>query len=120
MPLLADRVRDTTTTVSNSICTVSGTPPTGFNTFASAFGVGDTFYYAIIAQAGGLWEGGIGTMTNSTSFTRDQVLSGSSGANTWITFSAGTKDVICSMPAFAIDPNNLGLKLALQYNWILP
>ena len=99
MPLvLADRVRETTTTTGQGTITLAGAV-TGFQTF-SAVGNANTTYYTIAGQGTAEWEVGIGTYTASgTTLSRDTVLASSAGAPTKTTFSAGTKDVFVTYPA---------------------
>jgi hypothetical protein len=96
--VLADRVRQTTTTTGQGTITLNGTV-TGFQSF-SAIGNANTTYYAIVGQNSSEWEVGIGTYTLSgTTLSRDTVLSSSAGGTTKTTFSAGTKDVFVTYPA---------------------
>lgn len=99
MPLvLADRVKETTTTVGTGTITLGGAA-TGFQSF-SVVGNGNTTYYTIAGQGTSEWEVGIGTYTSSgTTLSRDTVLASSAGAPTKTTFSAGTKDVFVTYPA---------------------
>jgi Fibronectin type III domain len=97
----ADRVKDTASTTGTGAITLSGSAPSGFKTFGSAFGVGVTFPYCIVSSSGE-WEIGYGTMTSSTSFSRDTVLS-SSNSGAAVSFSAGTKDVFCTLTAADIS-----------------
>jgi len=99
MPLvLADRVRETTTTTGQGTVTLAGAV-TGFQSF-SVVGNGNTTYYTIAGQGTNEWEVGIGTYTSSgTTLSRDTVLASSAGAPTKTTFSAGTKDVFVTYPA---------------------
>ena len=95
--VLADRVRETTTTAGTGTVTLAGAV-TGFQTF-SAIGNGNTTYYTIAGQGTSEWEVGIGTYTSSgTTLSRDTVLA-SSNAGSKVNFSAGTKDVFCDYPA---------------------
>ena len=98
MPLvLADRVRDTTTTAGTGTVTLSGTAPTGFQNF-SVIGNGNTTYYTI--AGGSQWEVGIGTYSSTgPTLSRDTVLASSAGGTTKVTFSAGTKDVFVTYPS---------------------
>jgi len=99
MPLvLADRVKETTTTTGQGTVTLAGAA-SGFQSFA-VIGNGNTTYYTIAAQAGTEWEVGIGTYTSSgTTLSRDTVLSSSAGGTTKTTFSAGAKDVFVTYPS---------------------
>jgi hypothetical protein len=95
--VLADRVRETTTSTGTTAVTLAGAV-TGFQTFA-AIGDANTTYYAIAGQGTSEWEVGIGTYTASgTTLSRDTVLA-SSNSGSLVNFSAGTKDVFCDYPA---------------------
>lgn len=96
--VLADRVRETTTTAGTGTVTLAGAV-VGFQTFA-AVGDGNVTYYTIAGQGTSEWEVGIGTYTSSgTTLSRDTVLSSSAGGTTKVTFSAGTKDVFVVYPS---------------------
>jgi hypothetical protein len=99
MPLvLADRVKETTTTTGTGTITLDGAA-TGFQSF-SVIGDGNTTYYTIAGQGTSDWEVGIGTYTASgTTLSRDTVLASSAGAPTKTAFSPGTKDVFVTYPA---------------------
>ena len=95
--VLADRVKETTTTTGTGTITLLGAA-TGFQSF-SAIGNANTTYYTIAGQTGGEWEVGIGTYTSSgTTLSRDTILA-SSNSGSAVNFSAGTKDVFCDYPA---------------------
>ena len=98
MPLVvADRVKETTTTTGTGTVTLLGAA-TGFQSF-SAIGNANTTYYCIAGQTGSEWEVGIGTYTSSgTTLSRDTVLA-SSNSGSKVNFSAGTKDVFVTYPA---------------------
>lgn len=105
--VLADRVKDTTTTTGTGPVTLSGTAPAGFQTFGAAIGNGNTTYYTI--AAGSQWEVGIGTYTAAgTSLSRDTVLASSSGGSL-VSFSAGAKDVFVTYPAEKAITDGYGL-----------
>lgn len=96
--ILADRVRETTTT-SGTGSIYFGGAATGFSSFSSVLADGSTTYYAMIATAGGQWEVGVGTYTVATnSLARTTVLS-SSSANALVNFTSGTKTVIITQPS---------------------
>jgi hypothetical protein len=96
--VLADRVRETTTTAGTGTITLGGAV-VGFQTFA-AVGDGNVTYYTIAGQGTSEWEVGIGTYTSSgTLLSRDTVLSSSAGGTTKVTFSAGIKDVFVVYPS---------------------
>ena len=99
MPLvLADRVKETTTTVGTGAVTLGGAA-TGFQSFA-VIGNGNTTYYTIAGQGTSEWEVGIGTYTASgTTLSRDTVLASSAGAPNKTSFSSGTKDVFVTYTA---------------------
>jgi len=95
--VLADRVKETSTTAGTGTLTLSGAS-SGFQSFA-AVGNGNTTYYAISDAATGQWEVGIGTYTSAgTTLSRDTVLSSSAGGGL-VTFGAGSKDVFVTYPS---------------------
>lgn len=94
----ADRVKDTTTTTGTGSVTLSGTAPTGFRTFASAYAVGNPHIPYAIVGATGEWEVGDGTLTASTTLQRYEVYASSNGG-ALVNFSAGTKDVFVTITA---------------------
>ena len=90
--VLADRVKETTTTAGTGAVTLAGASA-GFQTFSSTVGNGNTTYYVIAGQGTSEWEVGIGTYTSAgNTLARTTVLS-SSNAGALVTFSSGTKDV---------------------------
>lgn len=96
--VVADRVKETTTTAGTGTVTLAGAS-TGYQSFA-AIGNGNTTYYTIAGQTTSEWEVGIGTYTSAgTTLSRDTVLSNSLGTTAKINFSAGTKDVFVTYPA---------------------
>jgi hypothetical protein len=95
--VLADRVKETTTTTGTGTVTLLGAS-TGFQSFA-VIGNANTTYYTIASQSGSEWEVGIGTYTSSgTLLARTTVLSSSNGGSA-VNFSAGTKDVFVTQPS---------------------
>jgi hypothetical protein len=107
--VLADRVKETTTTAGTGTVTLLGAA-TGFQSFA-VVGDGNTTFYTIASQTGNEWEVGVGTYaTSGTTLARTTVLSNSAGTQpTALTFSAGTKDVFVTYPAeYAVASTNVG------------
>ena len=104
--VLADRVKETTTTAGTGTVTLLGAS-TGYQSFA-VIGNANTTYYTIASQSGSEWEVGIGTYTSSgTTLARTTVLSNSSATQpSALNFSAGTKDVFVSYPAEYSVTNN--------------
>jgi hypothetical protein len=95
--ILADRVKETTTTTGTGSFTLLGAV-SGFQSFA-AIGDTNTTYYTAVGRTTSEWEVGIGTYTASgTTLARTTVLS-SSNSNAAVSFSAGTKDVFVTYPA---------------------
>ena len=97
--VIADRVKETTTTTGTGTVTLLGAA-TGFQSF-SVIGNTNTTYYTISAQSGTEWEVGIGTYaTSGTTLARTTILSNSSGTQpSALNFSAGTKDVFVTYPS---------------------
>jgi hypothetical protein len=95
--VLADRVRETSTTTGTGTITLAGAVY-GYQSF-SAVGNANQTYYTIFDQTSGAWEVGIGTYTSSgTTLSRTTVLSSSNGGSL-VNFGAGTKDVFVDYPA---------------------
>jgi hypothetical protein len=95
MPLvIADRVRETSTTTGTGTLTLDGAV-TGFRTFSSAIGDTNTCYYTI--TLGSDWEVGVGTVGAGT-LARTTILK-SSNSNNAVNFGAGTKDVFATYAA---------------------
>jgi hypothetical protein len=97
--VLADRVKETTTTAGTGTVTLLGASA-GFQSFA-VVGNANTTYYAIVGQTTSEWEVGIGTYTASgTLLARTTVLSNSSATQpSALSFAAGTKDVFVTYPS---------------------
>ena len=99
---LNDRVKETSTTTGTGTLNLSGAV-TAFETFVAGIGDGNTTYYAIVNRDEDEWEVGLGTVTDATTDTlaRTTVIS-SSNSDSATNFSAGTKDVFCTLPASKI------------------
>lgn len=100
--VLNDRIKETTTTTGTGNISLAGAE-TGFETFVSGVGDGNTTYYAISHQTTNEFEIGLGTVNDASpdtisGRTNSNVISSSNSDNV-VDFSAGTKDVFCTLPA---------------------
>jgi len=125
MPALRDRVKDTSTTTGTGDFTLSGTAPTGYQTFANAYGGGgypsSAFVYCIVDNTSGLWETGTAYMSAATTFVRDSaVFDGSSGPGTLVNFSAGTKDVFVTATAHFLEDSDSGALVMKARGYAMP
>ena len=106
--VINDRVKETTTTTGTGAVSLGGAV-TGFETFAAGIGNSNTVYYCIAHQDQAEFEVGLGTLDgDSSDLTRTTVIS-SSNSDSAVDFSAGTKDVFCTIPASKLifeDANN--------------
>tara|TARA_R100001509_G_scaffold119011_1_gene73376 strand:- start:3737 stop:6043 length:2307 start_codon:yes stop_codon:yes gene_type:complete len=93
--VLADRIKETTTTTGTGTYTLAGAV-TGFESFGSV-GNGNTTYYC--CTDGSDFEVGVGTYTSSgTTLARTTILQSSNSDNA-VDWSAGTRDIFCTQPA---------------------
>ena len=96
--VLADRVKETTTTTGTGAVTLAGAV-TGFQAFSAGVGNSNTTYYTIQDANGTAWEVGLGTLNaESTTLTRTTVYE-SSNSDAAITLTSGTHTVFCTYPA---------------------
>ena len=99
--VINDRVKEQSTSTGTGTINLDGAV-TGFESFVSGIGTGNTTYYAIYNQGAtpSEWEVGIGTVTDATpdTLSRDTILS-SSNSDAAVNFTGGTKDVFCTLPA---------------------
>ena len=97
--VLNDRVKETTTTTGTGTLNLAGAA-TGFETFVAGIGNSNVTYYCIAGQGTAEFEVGIGTVTDASpdTLSRTTILS-SSNSDSAVDFSAGTKDVFCTLPA---------------------
>ena len=111
--VLNDRVKETTTTTGTGTVNLAGAE-TGFESFVAGIGNSNTCYYAIVHQTADEFEVGLGTVTDATPDTlaRTTIIS-SSNSDSAVNFSAGTKDVFCTLPAskavFEDASDNVGI-----------
>ena len=97
--VINDRVKETSTTTGTGTLNLDGASQ-DFVSFVSGVGTGNTTYYCIVNAGANQFEVGVGTVTDATpdTLSRDTVISNSSGNTSKIDFSAGTKDVFCTIP----------------------
>ena len=96
--IVNDRVKETTTTTGTGTITFAGAA-TGFETFAAGIGNSNTTYYCITLPGSAEFEVGLGTLSgDSSTMARTSIIS-SSNSDSAVNFSAGTKDVFCTLPA---------------------
>jgi hypothetical protein len=97
--VINDRVKETSTTTGTGTFSLAGAE-TGFETFVSGVGDGNTTYYAISHDGTNEWEVGVGTVTDAATDTlsRDTIIS-SSNSDAAVNFTAGGKTVFCTLPA---------------------
>jgi hypothetical protein len=97
--VINDRVKETSTTTGTGTFNLAGAE-TGYESFVSGVGTGNTTYYAIELNSENEWEVGIGTVTSGSpdTLSRDTIIS-SSNSDAAVTFSSGTKNVFCTLPA---------------------
>jgi hypothetical protein len=93
-----DRVKETSTTNGTGTFDLGGAV-SGFESFVTAIGNGNTTYYSIVNE-NGEFEVGLGTVTDAATDTlsRDTIIS-SSNSDAAVNFTAGTKNVFCTLPA---------------------
>jgi len=96
--VINDRVKESSTSTGTGAFALNGAV-TGFESFATGIGNNNTTYYAIFNQGTNEWEVGLGTLdATSANLTRTTVIS-SSNSDAAVNFTAGTKDVFCTLPA---------------------
>ena len=96
--VINDRVKEISTTTGTGTIALGGiVAGEGFITFATGIGNSNTTYYAISLQGGAEFEVGLGTVAAGT-LARTTIIS-SSNSDSAVNFSAGTKDVFCTLPA---------------------
>ena len=96
--VINDRVKETTTTTGTGAFALGGAVQ-GFETFGAGIGNSNTTYYAIFNPGTTEFEVGLGTLDgDSSDLARTTVISSSNSDNA-VNFTAGTKDIFCTLPA---------------------
>lgn len=112
--ILADRVKESTEVTGTSDAVLTGTYDT-FQEFGDVMSDGDTTYYAIFHFTSNIdeFEVGKGTYVASTdTLQRDTVYSGSNGSSK-VSFSAGTKNIVMTLPARESVTNSDAISTAI-------
>ncbi len=98
---LNDRVKETSTTTGTGAFTLAGAV-SGFETFSAGIGGSNTTYYCIFLTGTAEFEVGFGTLNSGAStLTRTYIIS-SSNSDAAVDFSAGSKEVFCTVPSSKI------------------
>lgn len=94
-----DRVKETSVTTGTGTLNLAGAVQ-DFEGFVAGIGNSNTTYYSIVNTGTGEFEVGLGTVTDASpdTLSRDTIIS-SSNSDSAVNFSAGTKDVFCTLPA---------------------
>jgi|DEB0MinimDraft_12_1074336.scaffolds.fasta_scaffold06454_6 hypothetical protein len=97
--VLNDRVKETSSTTGTGTLDLAGAVQ-DFEGFVAGIGNTNETYYSIVNTGTGEFEVGRGTVTDAATDTlsREEVFS-SSNSDNLVDFSAGTKDVFCTLPA---------------------
>ena len=97
--VINDRVKETSTSTGTGTINLGGAE-TGYDSFVLGVGTGNSTYYAIELNSANEWEVGVGTVTDATpdTLSRTTIIS-SSNSDSAVNFSAGTKNVFCTLPA---------------------
>jgi hypothetical protein len=95
--IIADRVRETSTTSGTGALTLAGAV-SGYQRFSAVCSVGDEVQYVI--TEGASWEVGVGIYSGTNTLTRSTVLA-SSNAGSLVSFTGASKDVVLTFPARA-------------------
>ena len=100
--ILNDRVKETSTTIGTGAFTLGGAV-SGFETFSAGIGGSNTTYYCIFHNGTTEFEVGFGTLNGGAStLTRTNIIS-SSNSDAAVDFSAGSKEVFCTVPGAKIS-----------------
>jgi len=97
--VINDRVKETSTTIGTATFELAGASE-DFESFVAGVGTTNSTYYCIANPGEDEWEVGIGTVTDATpdTLSRTTIIS-SSNSDSKVVFSAGLKEVFCTIPA---------------------
>jgi len=115
--VINDRVKETTTTTGTGTITLGGAV-SGFETFSAGIGNSNTTYYCIVLNAE--FEVGLGTLSSDSSTLARTTVISSSNSDSAVNFSAGTKNVFCTLPASKTTILDASNNLTLPGKLIMP
>lgn len=95
--ILADRVKETSTTTGTGTYTLAGAV-SNFLAFSARMANNDTCYYHAIDSGGSGWEVGIGTWATGGTLARTTILA-SSNSDAAVNWGAGTRNISIGLPA---------------------
>jgi hypothetical protein len=95
--VLADRVQETSTSSGTGTFTLGGAV-SGYQSFATGIGSGNTVYYTIYDSTSFDWEVGLGTFTAPSTLARTTVYANSLGTTAFISFAGNTTSVFATYP----------------------
>ena len=102
--IFADRVKEITDTSGTGSFVLAGAS-SGYRTFLSAVGNGNTCYYCCVASNGD-WEIGKGTYAQvDNTIARTNPPIASSNANAQVSFGTGSKEIFLTVPASEVASN---------------
>jgi len=96
--VLADRVKETTTTTGTGAISLAGAL-LGYQAFSSVLSNADTTYYAIVDPVNSEWEVGLGTYASAGNALTRTTIYASSNAGSAVNLLSGTKDVFITYNA---------------------
>jgi hypothetical protein len=95
--IVADRVKETTTTTGTGSYTLAGAVA-NFRAFSSVCANTDTVNYAAVDNAGAGWEVGLGTWSTGGTLARTTIYASSNGGSA-VNWSAGTREIFLTAAA---------------------
>lgn len=92
--LLFANVKDTSSSSGNGNLTLSGTPPSGFETVDSRYGQGPQFGYIARHDSLDEWEEGVAHLSAATTMVRDYCVNNHNNNQTKVSFSTGGLTIV--------------------------
>lgn len=114
MPVVYDRVKQSSTSTGTGDFTLSGSA-TGFRDFSEVFSVGDQTFYCITADDG-KFEVGQGTYSAADTLQRNTVFASSRFGDAKENFQAGSKIVFVTYPAAQSVTTSQAITFAVAFS----